>query len=1029
MSREPPDWLIGRDAALQRLTRLLDATRDGRGGALVVSGEAGMGKSALLRAALDGLDACAVGWGTAVEGGGAPGFWPWTQAMTALVREIGVEDARDAAGSERHRIATLVPMLGGAEPVEQSERGRMLLLDATVAWLEALSRLRPVVVVLDDLQWADESSLLLLDLLIRSPRASPLSVLGAVRRSGDAAHSARVVALVEHADHVPLAPLDREAVGHLALATTGVELSSDEVDDLFRRAGGHPFFTRELALANVAPDSDEIPPALRDAVMIRVGRLNRTTQSMLSVASLCGSRVLPDVLAGVTGRDPAEVESACVEARGAGVLRSSGDGLVFTHDLFRETLAHVVDPATRRELHHSIGVALAGRAGRGGQSHGVGSAEVARHLVAGLAPGAVPDALPDAVTWTLRAVEAEVATLALAEGARHLRELRRAVADAALTLPHEALVLVLLREADILARDGRTHDARGLLEEVREACVRAGDADGLGQLALLWVSLGSRFAMRRDEVVAVLREAIEAHGDENPGLRARLTAALARELSHSVPEDRDLAGPLSEDALRLGRTTGAPGVLADCLLARHDLLWTPGRARERAAVTSELVVLTKRGGDMEQHAQALLLHANVLLEQGRVAYAPVVEESLTLLEELGQLRHRYTLLTRRACLDLLHGRLDQATVGIDEAAALGERLGEPDTTNVWMSQRLELVRARARPDELLLFAEQAVAHWAGAPVHAHAVAAGFAARAGDLAAARRHVGAVRDLGGWHSDRSYLWSVYVPELAHAAISLGEEVLAAELLGELVPISGFCGVNGALVAFAGSHAETAGRLSAALGDRTRSRTLLEHACAVYERLGAGRLADARAQLETLAEDRENRMWRQGEVWQVTFAGRTVAVRDSKGMHDLAVLLGHAGADVHVLELVASPVREESGGAIIDRTAAEHYRRRLNELAARRHEVVSSGDEQRLHALDAEHDALSEQLRGGTGLGGRAREFANRPAERARKAVTARIRDAVRRIGEAHAELGVHLDRHVETGLHCRYTGRESWRVDAA
>ena len=981
-----------------------------------------MGKSALLRAALDGLGTCTVVWGTCLEGGGAPGFWPWTQALSAIVREVGTDDALEVAGSDRHWIATLVPMLGDAEKVENSERARMLLVDAVVAWLQSMARRRPLVIVLDDLQWADESSLLLLDLLIRSPRPSPLVVLGALRLHVD--HSPRVVALMERADHLPLPPLDRDAVGRLAHATGGVELASQELDDLYRRAGGHPFFTRELVRARGAAGDDEIPPAIRDAVMARVRRLSPSAQLLLTVASLCGPRVLPDVLADVTGLSPDEVELACVEARETGVLRASIDGYAFTHDLFRESIAEDADPVTRRRLHRAIGRGLADRFQRAGDLDRIGPAEVARHLVAGLSE----QGLQAAVTWTLQAAQAEVATLALSEAARHLHRLRRAVADCGLGLPHEDLVRVLLSEADILARDGRTDAARQLLQEARGACQRASDDQGLARLALAWVSLGSGFAMRRDEVVAVLREALAALPDgDRSGVRARLQAALARELSHSVPEERSLAGPLSQEALGLGRETGDPSVLADCLLARHDLLWTPGRATERAEVTSELVALTERWGDREQHAQALLLHANVLLEEGRVAFQPLAEEALRMLEGLGQLRHHYTVLTRRACLDLLHGRLDSAATRIEEAAAIGERLAEPDTANVRMSQRLELVRTRGEPDELMRFAEEAVAHWEGAPVHAHAVAAGFSARAADLSRARHHVRVVRDLGGWRADRSYLWSVFVPELAQAAIALQDERLCEELLAELLPISQYCGVNGALVAFAGSHAETAGRLAASLGDLERARELLAGACTAYERLDAGRLAAVRAHLESLDAEAVNRLRHDGELWQLTFAGRTAVVRDCKGLHDLAVLLERPGVDVHVLELVSTPLRDESGGAVIDRTAAEHYRRRLAELAAEREDAIAAGDEQRLRVVDDESDALSAHLGAGTGVLGRPREFDNRPAERARKAVSGRVRDAVRRVGQADPELGAHLDRHVETGVRCRYTGDQAWRVD--
>jgi hypothetical protein len=103
------------------------------------------------------------------------------------------------------------------------------------------------------------------------------------------------------------------------------------------------------------------------------------------------------------------------------------------------------------------------------------------------------------------------------------------------------------------------------------------------------------------------------------------------------------------------------------------------------------------------------------------------------------------------------------------------------------------VRARSIPADLLAFAEAAAEHWTGAPIHAHAIAAGFSARAGDLPAARRHTAIVADLGSWRADRSYLWSVGMRELAVAAIALDDRSVCEELLADLTPIAATCGVR--------------------------------------------------------------------------------------------------------------------------------------------------------------------------------------------------------------------------------------------
>jgi hypothetical protein len=226
---------------------------------------------------------------------------------------------------------------------------------------------------------------------------------------------------------------------------------------------------------------------------------------------------------------------------------------------------------------------------------------------------------------------------------------------------------------------------------------------------------------------------------------------------------------LSEEALALARGTGDPATLAVCLLARHDVLWTPGTASERIDIAREIVALAAALGDEERRAEGLLLAANAYLETGSPAFRPALDTYLAAIDALGQPRHRYLALTRRGALALLDGRLDDAAVLIDAAASLGERIGEPDAGNVRMSQLLELIRARGDPDEQAAFAAEAVCWWVGAPVHAHAVAAGFLARAGDLKGARRHVSTVLELGSWRADRSYLSSVFVGNLTVAAIA--------------------------------------------------------------------------------------------------------------------------------------------------------------------------------------------------------------------------------------------------------------------
>jgi hypothetical protein len=164
--------------------------------------------------------------------------------------------------------------------------------------------------------------------------------------------------------------------------------------------------------------------------------------------------------------------------------------------------------------------------------------------------------------------------------------------------------------------------------------------------------------------------------------------------------------------------------------------------------------------------------------------------------------------------------------------------------------------------------------------------------------------------------------------------------------------------------------------------------------------------------------------GQVWTLGFAGRTVHMPDAKGLRDLHVLLGRPGVDVRATDLLDPQGGEEvraagrmGGDAVLDDTAKAAYRRRLAELDERIDHALDGHDDRRAAELDQERQALIDELRRATGLGGRSRRLGDR-AERARKAVLERIRDTLRRLDRAHPELAEHLRASVSTGASCRY-----------
>ena len=620
-------------------------------------------------------------------------------------------------------------------------------------------------------------------------------------------------------------------------------------------------------------------------------------------------------------------------------------------------------------------------------------------------------------------------------------------------------------------RAGDPPAARGLLDDAARRAAALGDAEKLGQVALGVQRLGARFAMPRDAIVERLETARRALHDSGTVLEAQLTASLARELTHSVPEHRARAGPLSERALALAREHDDPATLAACLLARHDVLWTPGRAAERVDLAREIADLATRTGEQERHAEGLLLTATALLEEGSAAFRATLTEYLYHAEGFGQPRHDYLARTRRAALALIDGRLDEAEQLIDQAGALGERICEPDTENVRTGQLLELARARGEPDRLRAAAAAAIRCWVGVPAHAHAVAAGLLARAGepdDLDAARRALDTATATGAWREDRSYLWSLFVGGMATAAVRLGDRTLCTQLLTELQPLTGTCGVGGSLVCFVGSNAHWAGIAAGTLDRMEHAHRWLTAALTVHRQLGArtweaethlelatlgagGRHGARAAQLATelrlpgvLARlsashakpapespsEPTAELCRDGELWRIRYRNTAAHLRDAKGFADLHTLLTRPGTDVHVLELAGAAHADPAAGTLLDATARAAYRRRLAELDQDLAAARADQDIGRAQHLDNQRAALIAELRRATGLAGRSRSLGTSTTERARKTVTSRLREAIRRIQAVLPELGAHLDRSIITGTTCRYqpTTPMTWKLTA-
>ena len=353
--------LVGRRVAVNALRSAVDAAVGGAGGVVLLAGEAGVGKTALASEAVAYAKArgAAAVWGACWEGDGAPGFWPWIQVMRAL--------AADADGTGEAVLAGLTGVSaerGGGLGDESAIRFRTYDLAAT--YLRSRAAQRPLVVVLDDLHWADVSSLRLLVFLARQLHDAATLVIGTYRdvevTAGD--HPARplLAELAGQAELIRLTGLAADEVGQLIEKVCGEPPQAPLIQAVHDRTAGNPFFAQQiarlLAAQGVPLDRAQVtgvPPVVGDILARRLARLPGKVVDLLAVASVVGRRFPIATVAAVAGVPAETVLPLLDTAVRAAVLEQDEPGhLRFSHDLFREVVYDGLSAARRPALHLSV---------------------------------------------------------------------------------------------------------------------------------------------------------------------------------------------------------------------------------------------------------------------------------------------------------------------------------------------------------------------------------------------------------------------------------------------------------------------------------------------------------------------------------------------------------------------------------------------------------------------------------------------------------------------------------------------------
>ncbi len=660
---------VGRTAELAQLRARIADGAAGRGGIVLVRGPAGIGKTRLVEEALDGdRTPVAVGRGDSRHEL-APPLWPIRQALLGLQRTAGpargepVRTLRelldDPAGSENDSIG-----IGGPAAIAWEGMNR---LGRVAEALLAVADAGPVLLVLEDLHWADAETVRLLDVLAPQLAHAACVLVGTARPdesadgAGDLGRRAGVLT-------IDLEPLGIAEVGDF-LRRVDPATPTEAAAAVHRRSGGLPLLLSAARPGRVAAAADV------DQLVAGLTReFDPATLEILRLTAAVRAEVDVELVAGAAGIEEADVIAAIRRAEAAGLLvRTDGGGYAFVHDLVRDRLAGAVPPARRRRLHAGAAVALEGRTGEP-------AAAVAAHW--GQA-GPEVDSARRAAQWWLAAADQARRALAYVDMGRHAERAVTALTAAGAPAAEVAGAGITLAEAHYLA--GRYDAALAAATEASRQGRAASRPDLMAAAALVvrWVT----YRQVTEVVTALCRDALRA--DEaattpmlDDAIRSRLLSQIATVMlaeGATAPADSPV-----DAAMELARSSGDPQALLDAARATVMALPEHGSAHPFLDLGNLAV---EQATMLGQPVGALVAHSWRMQGAVQLGRMDLVEDAMRrvqgIAEQTGLPLARWHLLRARVALAIMRGEFDRVPPLNDEATAIAEASG--DGTAIVMS--------------------------------------------------------------------------------------------------------------------------------------------------------------------------------------------------------------------------------------------------------------------------------------------------------------------------------------------------------
>jgi class 3 adenylate cyclase/tetratricopeptide (TPR) repeat protein len=862
-----PSWLtaaeqaafVGREAALACVRKAWEEVRDGgRPKALAVDGEPGVGKSRLCAEFARAVhqQGVTVLLGSALEENLTP-YQPFVHALSHYVRTCPRQELRAQLGRQGTEIAALLPEVLERVPdlplphQGDPEGQRYRMFESVRSFLVAAAADTPLVLLLEDLHWADKPTMLLFQHLLRSAEQAPLLVLITYR--GTDLEGARplgaALADLKRANLVRrlhLEGLDEAEAGKLIRALAGRDVPRTVASAVYERTDGNPFFITEVVHhmaesgrlgvpgqrrpLDLLQDARGIPAGVKELIGQRLSLVSEICQRVLRAAAVAGREFDLVLLEGVTKLSPDRLLEIFEEALAHKVISevpSAVGRYRFVHELIRESLYGELTSTRRARLHLEIGQAIESRYSPDIAPH---LAELAYHFSAAAPLGGAEKA----ADYATRAAERASRRLAYEEAVAHYERALRTL-DLVYPADERRRCELLLALADSLWSAGETATTREVALRAAEVARRLRNGELLGRAALAAGGRlsGLQIGVLDEALVNLLEEGLAVLGSDETPLRARVLARLAEALTFSDMPERRVQ--LAHDAVEMGRRFGDPAALANVLRHAHWALWAPDNVEERLAISTEMIALAEAGGDTGLALSGRGWRIVDLMEIGAIDEARgEIDSYARRADELKQPVYLYVAHLRRTMLALLQGRFAEAEELVMRTPELGERAQVATADQVFGAQLFSVRREQGRLAELEAGVKAIAQRYPRVPAWAAALAHLYV-ETGRLDEAASQFERIAAHGFNTVPRDLNWNVVLMLLSFLCAALRDARRAAEIYELLAPSAHRC-IVAAGTAPQGSASWPLGLLAVTMRRWTLAEKHFEDALAMNRRIGS-------------------------------------------------------------------------------------------------------------------------------------------------------------------------------------------------